>query len=620
MIQYISVILITTALFFAMLFALALKPSVSGRFTGFMFLLTGIGGLLMYGYGYSVVTENQILAVIKALLSVCGMFVGQNDLSAISEAPHMTDIWIVILFWLLHTFAFYTTASAVIISIGANLLKRVRMALALGGDLTLIYGTGEDALEFGQECNKIKGMSVVFVSRKAGGDAQGAIDRMGAVYRSDAVEPTARILSRMGIRPGRRKIYVYAMDTQSENYRFAAALKDTMEEVGIHPSQTSLLLYGNEEMLAGKLQAYQEIYGYGYVMVYQRQDQLARMMIEKCPPWNMIEFDEDGKAREDFEALLIGFGSMGQSALKALLRNAQFYGSAFHVTIVDRACNQSAGYLFHRCPEIMKQYDIRLLDMDGRSTEFYRLLQERRSSLRYIVIATGQDRLNQEIADQILSYMRNQETALPIIRCNRSDVILQWTSGVKETCYHLISREEMDFNKVDHMAMRINHVYCSDSQRSLWDDWKNCDYFSRMSCRAVADFLPAYLKMLHKNRDEILTDAYELTDRQMEICGRTEHLRWSAFHYTMGFAPMSESEWLSRAASYQQEIRETGRSSIRIGKNMQDRHHACLIPWEELDALSLREAEVTGVNPMYQQKDRDNILMIPEFLREACEE
>ena len=52
---------------------------------------------------------------------------------------------------------------------------------------------------------------------------------------------------------------------------------------------------------------------------------------------------------------------------------------------------------------------------------------------------------------------------------------------------------------------------------------------------------------------------------------------------------MSEAEFALRADRYCAEMKKTGSSSLRIGKDMETRKHACLIPWEELDHLSERE-------------------------------
>ena len=55
---------------------------------------------------------------------------------------------------------------------------------------------------------------------------------------------------------------------------------------------------------------------------------------------------------------------------------------------------------------------------------------------------------------------------------------------------------------------------------------------------------------------------------------------------------------------------------IRVGKDTDARLHACMIPWDEIDALSKRESRVTGEKVDYKQIDRDNVLAIEDQLKE----
>ncbi len=59
---------------------------------------------------------------------------------------------------------------------------------------------------------------------------------------------------------------------------------------------------------------------------------------------------------------------------------------------------------------------------------------------------------------------------------------------------------------------------------------------------------------------------------------------------------------------------------MQIPKDREHRLHACLIGWDELDSLSEREAEVTGVQKDYKKMDIDNVQMVPDLLREASHE
>jgi hypothetical protein len=94
-------------------------------------------------------------------------------------------------------------------------------------------------------------------------------------------------------------------------------------------------------------------------------------------------------------------------------------------------------------------------------------------------------------------------------------------------------------------------------------------------------------------------------------------MRWCAFHETMGYRCMPDQIWKERAAQFEKERLETGSGRIRIGKDPAARLHACLIPWDDLDALSEKENAVTGRSIDYKEMDRDNVRMIPEMLKGA---
>ena len=78
---------------------------------------------------------------------------------------------------------------------------------------------------------------------------------------------------------------------------------------------------------------------------------------------------------------------------------------------------------------------------------------------------------------------------------------------------------------------------------------------------------------------------------------------------------MSKEEYAARTEIYRQQAAQTGKGSIRIGKNLEDRTHACLIPWEELDALSETENSITGGHVDYKQMDINNIDLLPKLLQ-----
>ena len=131
-----------------------------------------------------------------------------------------------------------------------------------------------------------------------------------------------------------------------------------------------------------------------------------------------------------------------------------------------------------------------------------------------------------------------------------------------------------------------------------------------MSCRASADFLSAYLGTVLKE------GADDIDDETLEVLAQTEHRRWNAFHFSMGYQRMGEEEWQKRAEEYKKQTESGEGPKIRISKNAKARRHASLVSWDELDKLSEKENAVTGGNVDYKQMDRENIRTIAKLLSE----
>ena len=88
----------------------------------------------------------------------------------------------------------------------------------------------------------------------------------------------------------------------------------------------------------------------------------------------------------------------------------------------------------------------------------------------------------------------------------------------------------------------------------------------------------------------------------------------------MGIEKMDEETFRCRCAIHREERERTGSSKFRISKNLAQHQHACLIPWEELDALSAAENAVTGKNVDYKATDKNNVLAVPDVLRAGYRE
>ena len=238
-----------------------------------------------------------------------------------------------------------------------------------------------------------------------------------------------------------------------------------------------------------------------------------------------------------------------------------------------------------------------------------------RSTWKYAVICAGNDKLNRELAEELTAYCKYLQLQLPMYLCSRQGVSACDSDGLVCESHDLYTPELLSNRTLDRLAMLLNHSYQGVTDKSPVQTWMECDYFSRQSCRAAADFAESMLWMAGKTADQVQHNGWQLTDTQLENLSKTEHLRWCAFHYCMGFRTMDDKTLSQRGETYRSQLQEQGKATIRIGKDMEKRLHACLVPWEELDKLSEKEAAYTGKRVDYKAMDTDNVLALEKLLK-----
>ena len=611
----VTVVILSTALLLAMVLNLALKPSFSARLTTICMIIAFVGGVLIYGVGFAESTGDIGLSMIRTPFCVVKMFVGINDYGSIAGTSPVATPFRLIVFWIIHLLAFYSMASAAMFTLGEEALRYLRMILSAKGDLTLIYGINDRSIDLGKECREAGTGSVVFIAENADHTAVTDLNNMGmsVISGPSAVSSAGSVMRRL--RVSRRSINVFAMDEEDKDLFYALDLKNALKEAGVSPEKTAITLPGAEDIITSMLQVSADQYGYGYVNVYDSAMLSARALIKTCPPWELVRFGSDGRALEDFDCAIVGFGRHGQAVLKQLLMNGQFAGSDFHATIFSPNYENESGYMKAECASMFKSYDINSIKADGRSIEFYNYVDRHIGTLRLIAICTGNEDSDREISDNLMMYLKRRKAEhICVVRCGKDGIRYQETVGSPIITADIYSLEYLSAQKADRDAIIINSTY-DDSDRTDWEKWVACDSFSKMSSRASADFIPAFIRASGMTADEVRAGNWPPAADILEVLGETEHLRWNAFHFVMGYSPMSSGEFDERADIYRKHT-EKGLPGIRLSKDSENRTHACLIPWNELDDLSKKESSVTGREVNYKQYDINNVLIIPEIFKQ----
>ena len=612
------IILGTVAIYLALFTHMAFSPKVFKRLIAAAGAAAVICGLVFYGLCFASLCDNLVLAVLKTCQAVLQLFLGEDPLEIIAGAPQLEYPIVQIIFSALGFLGIFTTASAAVSAIGANFLRKLRLYLQRKTDISIIQPLNPKTLDFARELTEKKKTMVVFVDENPDSACTDAAQEFGCLIRSDtdALDGSEAFVRSLGMNGGSRNLSVYVLaEDHFANRQYACGLLDALQRQQIRPRQTSLTIFANEDETRNTILSQDGSYTYGSILCVSQEQLAARLLTHKAPLWESISFDEAGKAAEDFHALVVGSGKVGQAVIKQLVMNGQFSGSRFHLTVFDPNLSAISGQLQYESPQIFRQYCIDTHSFDARSNEMFRFLQENGEKLSYVVLCTGNDSTNREVARQLSHFFSAHGRTLPIYICSRRGLRKITATQVERwdifTCQLLCSDE------MDKPAMLLNHSYCGGGKTPR-ENWDACDYFSRMSSRASADYAPAFLKMAGLSPDSIPEGDW-CTPQQLENMAISEHGRWCAFHYCMGFRGMTEEEYAERCRIYQEEKAKDPASRYRIGKDMDKRLHSCLVPWEELDGLSARENAVTGGNADYKQLDRNNILTLPALLKSVRE-
>lgn len=613
MIADITVILLSFAVFLALILYVALEQEQRERVTGFTFFLAALGGIIIYGFSYSRVNASlleNLAAIMHTLVDVGRMFVGVNNeeifLSALAETGY-TDPGFKLLFWVVHFLAYYSMASAVVMTLGKGAVRRLRILFLSFKDVELIYGITENSIIYGKRINSNRHASLVFAGN-ASPSQETAIRQMGAVLFTDdaAMTPKQSFLKQLHLRKNNRLHLSALSDSADQNFNYALRMKELLQDAKISPKNTSLTLLGREESYGADLLADKERYGYGEIKTFDSSELTARLLLQKYPLCEVVEFDDDNRAKSDVEVLVAGFRKTGQEVLKKLIANGQFEGSNFRAYVFDPKLYDVTGFFNARYSAMLDAYKVEMSADGWQSENFCNFLTEHAKSLSYIVIALDDPDLGSEIAADIIGLLIRSGRNMPIYQCYNGNVICH-RKDAESMSSNLYDADILYNGQIDELAMKINHYYNS-SEGTIEDKWMALDYFSRMSCRASADFFTVLLKRLN------ITKIDDLSNEAMENLARTEHKRWCAFHYSMGYQCMLRNEWEERALKYQR-LNALGQAgNFRISKDAVNLRHACLISYDELDELSERENSITGKETNYKQLDRDNVNVIIDML------
>lgn len=633
------------------------------------FLVFSSGMAIYYlGYAYGGTGENALTLLTRSMLSSFEMFLSKSNLIGIATNCKASPTYM-LLFAIFHAWAVIVSMIFAITCFGKRVkdwIKGFDWQYMPGPPLHVFWGINEKSICLARSIYNKERSRIVFVDfppdEEESTNGQGFSGILGLLsYKISIARRTANIrylllkspispaapeakgkdfLSTMNIRrlgrfmqkSGHVNFYVL---TENKTFNLQAALNMLTSEA-CNPVQkifcttpknkiTTLLAadsHNKLQIIDDAREAIMELTA-GY-------DHIAH-------PINFVDIDQRKgcvKTEKPFMAFIIGFGTTGQEALRFLYEFSAFPDNKGKKTpvrlhIFDSQIPNIKGDLYQdipAMPELENSKEITFHPYDSGTTQFHQQLQTHIDCLNYVVIATGEDERNLQIAAQLYEYALQHRTD----GLNKFRIFARLYS----------SSYEDKFRKV---KMAYAHNFCpaieyfgnppniytysrildeAEKKRAL----KFEEAYNRAKKREIpsapvastkkrnktigadsnSQTAPTLLKMRgeyrkeiqnlsnekHRYTKEILLGLNNIKDKpepaewpfqidkssdkkqwktrllNASIC---EHLRWYASHLMMGYLPMSAEEEKKAPKSCDERTK----------------HHLCLTDWDELTKKDL---------------------------------
>lgn len=343
-------------------------------------------------------------------------------------------------------------------------------------------------------------------------------------------------------------------------------------------------------------------------------------------PIDYVDIDKErGIVTSEFKALIVGFGTTGQDALRFLYEFSAFTGidqkkSPVQLHVVDCNMDQLKGGFYQEVPgmSMLEGKEIFLHNLNFNSMEFNQFLDANINDLNYVIIATGNDEQNIEFASAIMErvFSQRKEKAhhLKVFvrmyseanRIKFNSAINVYAQFCKEENYlpleffgdtkTLYTRDVIIDNRYEQQAKEFYKAYCkatssSDSweeradkekdklggiygmrslRRKEGQDKANCQHCYTKQQLLNLENRNEPLELPEWTETESILDHEGATENHWLVClynvAICEHLRWNASHLMMGYVPMT--------ADVKKQIDGTC--------DERTKRHTCIVDWNQL--------------------------------------
>ena len=325
--------------------------------------------------------------------------------------------------------------------------------------------------------------------------------------------------------------------------------------------------------------------------------------------------DKNGKLEgwvdTSFNSMILGFGELGQEALGFLYEYGAFVGqdfnrSPFSCTVLDKNMDILEKAFCVRYPGMGKNSGVIYDKCEVGSNDFWTRMESLILNLNYIVICLGDDRLNLQVASEILIFAlrKNKDFtrnfAILVAQQNPdylNEITVKHLNSISQyhKCVHAFGElksvwryQVISNSTLDDKAKNYYASYEKAASESgndvdkdvLWgkredDILSSEDYKKRMNC--IRKRSQDYANVLHVNTKfallgpEILDCRWDIANQIPEMAHLSskhysgvdehvervllylavlEHIRWEASHVAMGYVPGPETDAVKKTHKY----------------------------------------------------------------------
>ena len=322
----------------------------------------------------------------------------------------------------------------------------------------------------------------------------------------------------------------------------------------------------------------------------------------------------EGAINNVISLLIVGCGQVGKEFLKDALWCGMMVDYRFKALVIDIKADEIKKNIEVETPELLNNYDITFVNADIKSPNAIEAI-EQVNDINYILVSMETDNKNLDTAiDLRRLFIRNYE---------RKPLINIWIQNEykKEQVNKLINENESAYDinafgsikdmyfdnkivdsEIEKIGEKIHKAYRGNPADYYLNEYNKRS--SRASALHVKYKLYSilrekYSKNLSKDL-KMFRDIY--TEELEEILAKNEHDRWNAYMRTIGYTKAT----IDDVRRYYPILKDH--------KDYLGRRHPALVPFEELDNVSL-QLQCIGINKDLKSSDHDIVkMMLKDFI------